>query len=74
MSRKCDSLDVSQHYGPARPVTGIALLFFYNETVHHLFIDFKKAHGSIRREVLYIILLEFDDPMKLVRLTTKLKN
>jgi hypothetical protein len=24
----------------------------YNETVHQLFIDFKKAYGSARREVL----------------------
>jgi hypothetical protein len=25
----------------------------YNETVHQLFIDFKKAYDSVRREVLY---------------------
>jgi hypothetical protein len=39
----------------------------YNETVHQLFIDFKKTYDSVRREVLYIILIEFGVPMKLVR-------
>jgi hypothetical protein len=36
--------------------------------VHQLFIDFKKAYGSVKREVLYSILLEFGIPKKLVRL------
>jgi len=40
----------------------------YNEAVHRLFIDFKKAHDSVRREVLYNTLIEFGFPMKLVRL------
>jgi purine nucleoside phosphorylase len=40
----------------------------YNETVHQQFIDFKKAYDSVRREVLYNILIEFGVPMKLVRL------
>jgi hypothetical protein len=31
--------------------------WMYNETVHHLFIDFMKAHDSVRREVLYNILI-----------------
>jgi hypothetical protein len=35
--------------------------------VHQLFIDFKKAYDSVKREVLYIILLEFGIPKKLVR-------
>jgi hypothetical protein len=39
----------------------------YNETVHQLFIGFKK----VRREVLYNILIEFGVPMKLVRLIKK---
>ncbi|KAJ4450850.1 hypothetical protein ANN_02281 [Periplaneta americana] len=37
-------------------------------TVHQLFIDFKKAYDSIKREVLYDILIEFGIPKKLVRL------
>jgi hypothetical protein len=40
----------------------------YNETVHQLFIDFKKAYDSVRREVLYNILIEFGVLKKLVRL------
>ena len=40
----------------------------YNEAVHRLFIDLKKAHNSVRREVLYNILTQFGIPMKLVRL------
>jgi hypothetical protein len=40
----------------------------YNGTVHQLFIDFKGAYDSAKREVLYNILLEFGIPKKLVRL------
>jgi hypothetical protein len=40
----------------------------YNATVCQLFIDFKKAYDSIRREVLYHILIEFEIPKKLVGL------
>ena len=36
--------------------------------MHQLFIDFKKAYDSVRREVLYNILIEFGITMKLVRL------
>jgi len=38
------------------------------EEVHQFFIDFKKAYDSVRREVVYKILLEFGIPRKLVRL------
>jgi hypothetical protein len=37
----------------------------YNGMVHQLFIDFKKAYDSVKRQVLYNILLEFDIPNKL---------
>jgi hypothetical protein len=40
----------------------------YNEAVHQLFVDFRKAYDSLRREVLYSILTEFGVPVKLVRL------
>jgi len=40
----------------------------YNEEVHQLFIDFKKAYDSVRREVLHKILTEFDIAWKLGRL------
>jgi hypothetical protein len=40
----------------------------YNGTVHQLFIDFKKAYDSVRREELYNILIEFGIPRKVVGL------
>jgi hypothetical protein len=40
----------------------------YNEAVHQLFIDFKKAYDSVRREFLYNTVIEFGIPMKPVRL------
>jgi hypothetical protein len=40
----------------------------YNGTVHQLFIDFRKAYDSVRREVLYNILIEFGITRKLVGL------
>jgi hypothetical protein len=36
--------------------------------VYQLFIDFKKAYDSLRREILYNILIEVRVPLKLVRL------
>jgi hypothetical protein len=39
-----------------------------------LFIDFKKAYDSVRREVLCNILIEFGIPMKLVRLIKMCPN
>jgi len=40
----------------------------YSEEVHQFFIDFKKAYDSVRREVLYMFLIEFGIPRKFVRL------
>ena len=34
----------------------------YNEAVHQLFIHFKKAYDSVRREVLHNILMELGSP------------
>ena len=36
--------------------------------MYHLFIDVKEAYDSVRREVLYNILIEFGIPMKMIRL------
>ena len=38
----------------------------FNEAVHQLFIDFKKAYYSVRMEVLNNILIEFGIPTQLV--------
>ena len=40
----------------------------YSEAVHQLFIDFKKAYDSVRKEVFYNIIMQFGIPMKLVKL------
>jgi hypothetical protein len=54
-------------------ITGQLLIRFYNETVYQLFIDFKKAYDSVRREVLYNVLIQFEVPTKLVRLIKMFK-
>jgi hypothetical protein len=41
----------------------------YNETVHQLFVDFKKAYDSNRRGILYNNVTEFGVTMKLVMMT-----
>jgi hypothetical protein len=40
----------------------------YNGTVYQLLIDFKKANDSIRKEVIYNILVEFGIPRELAGL------
>jgi hypothetical protein len=46
----------------------------YNGTVHQLVTDFKKAYDSVRREVLYNILIEPAIPRKLVGLVKMCLN
>jgi hypothetical protein len=40
----------------------------YDEAVHQLFVDFKKTYDSVRREVLYYIIIEIGISLELVRL------
>jgi hypothetical protein len=40
----------------------------YIGAVHQLFVDFEKAYDSVRREVLFNILIEFGITMKRIRL------
>jgi hypothetical protein len=42
--------------------------------VHQLFIDSKKTHDFVGREVLYSIVFEFCVPMKLFRLIKMFKH
>jgi hypothetical protein len=39
----------------------------YSDTIHHLFIYFKKAYDSLRGKILYGIRIEFGIPMKQVK-------
>jgi hypothetical protein len=39
----------------------------YNETVHQQFVDFKKAYDSVRKEVLYNILIPVWDIYETIR-------
>jgi hypothetical protein len=58
MIKKCKKMAVINH----------AAYNEYNEAVHQLFLDFKKACDSVRREALYKILIEVVIAMKLIRL------
>ena len=44
-----------------------------NEAMHQLFVGFKKAYDSVRRQVLYNIASEFIIHMEIVRLTKCIK-
>jgi hypothetical protein len=40
----------------------------YDEPVHKLFVDFRKAYDLVRREILYNIIIEFGICQRLIRL------
>jgi hypothetical protein len=44
-----------------------------HDTVHQLFVDFKKAYDSVKRKVMYNILIELWVPVKLVRWVDNIK-
>jgi hypothetical protein len=52
----------------SRGITALEKKLEYNEAVHQVFIDFTKASDSVRREVVYNILIYIGIAMKLVRL------
>jgi hypothetical protein len=62
----CRNRSVTSHIFYIRQI--VEKKWEHNWTVHQLFIDFKKAYDSVKREVLYNILLEFDISKKPVRL------
>jgi hypothetical protein len=43
-------------------VTHLRKKWEYNKAVHHLFMGFKTAHDSVRREAVCNILIEFGSP------------
>jgi hypothetical protein len=66
---KRSGLNGSKHYP-----NSISLIFpwrkkcEHNEAVDQVFVDYKKANDSVRKEVFYNVLIQFGVPMKEVSL------
>jgi hypothetical protein len=50
-------------------ISNVINIMYSSPKFKFIFIGFKKAYDSVRREVLYSIRIAFGIPMKLVRLT-----
>jgi hypothetical protein len=56
LSRKCGSLDVSQPYGPSRPVTGIDLPYFFTQ-YNKDYLNINPLHANVSDQILCTLVL-----------------
>jgi hypothetical protein len=68
MSRRCEGLDLSQPYGPSRPVTGIAFIT-RSEQGKTTYECYNKSSGTIQGEELAEVLAFQEGPCYIVPVT-----